>query len=156
MITPRTFMRASLAGLVLAIGQIGTASLAQSQTATAGIIIERSLRVTAVRPMAFEPVPGNVDPVSSGAVTEAIIEVTGDPGRAYRVSLPSMIEAEDIGIIDGLTLRSETSGDITESMTGRMNDVGSDRLHVGGRLHAVPGLLISGVTAAVPMTIDYE
>lgn len=156
MIDHWTLARACLAALILASCQIGNASLAQSQTSTAGITIERSLRVRSVRPITFDPVGATVDPVSSGAVTEAVIEVTGDPGRAYRVTLPASIQADEIGTIDGFTLHSETSGDITVTLSGQMNELGSDRLHIGGRLRSLPGLLISGIRAAVPMTLDYE
>ncbi len=107
--------------------------------------------------MSFKETGGEVDAISGGAATEAIIEVTGDPGRVYRVRLPDMIEAGTEGAtIDSFTLRSDNSGDISETLTARMDAHGFDRLHVGGQLRRTAGLVITEVSAAVPLSIDYE
>lgn len=134
-------------------------ALAQARRAraTSTIAIERAVTVSGVRPMSFREVGGEVDAVSGGGGTEAIIEVTGDPGRVYRVRLPDMIAAGAEGAtIDSFTLRSDNSGDISETLSARMDAHGFDRLHVGGRLRRTAGLVITEVRAAVPVSIDYE
>ena len=130
---------------------------AQSRPAQASLTIERALTVSRVRPMTFKEGEGEVDAVASGSSTEGIIEVTGDPGRVYRVRLPEEIATGTEGAtIDSFTLRSDNSGDISESLTARMDAHGFDRLHVGGRLRRTAGLVITEVSAAVPLSIDYE
>ena len=143
--------------LALALSLVATPLLAQSQTSTGSITIERALTVDALRPMAFRGPGSSIDPISSNVVTEAVVEVTGDPGRVYRVSLPRSIDADLIGSVsDTFTLRSENLGDITETMTSRMNADGFDRLYIGGRLRGKSAVLITGVVTAVPVTVDYE
>lgn len=132
-------------------------ALSQTRQATAMITIERALTVSGVRPMTFKENGGEVDAVAGSEVSEAIIEVTGDPGRVYRVRLPDNIKADGVGsTIDSFTLRSDNSGDISETLTARMDAHGFDRLHVGGHLRRVPGLIITEVSAAIPLSIDYE
>ncbi|MFC5344411.1 DUF4402 domain-containing protein [Brevundimonas staleyi] len=141
---------------VVALCAMAAPALAQQRPATASITIERALTVTGIRPMGFEATGGQVDAVGGGT-TEAIIEVTGDPGRIYRVQLPGSIKADGLGsMIDTFTLRSDNSGDISETLTARMDANGFDRLHVGGRLRRAPGLVITEVSAAIPLSIDYE
>lgn len=141
-----------LAGLAFA-----TPGLAQTRSASASMTIERALTVNTVRPMVFGDPTGAFEVDGSDIVTEAVIEVTGDPGRVYRVTLPVSIDVGSSGSkIDTFTLWSENSGDITTSLTARMNALGSDRLYIGGHLRGFQGLSVSGVTSAVPMGIDYE
>lgn len=143
--------------LALATALCAGPSLAQSSSSAGAITIERAVTVNAVQPMSFAATGSSSNAVSSGAMTEAIFEVTGDPGRVYRVRLPESIEADREGsTIDSFTLRSENSGDITETLTARMNAEGSDRLHIGGRLRGVRGMLITGTRAGIPMSVDYE
>lgn len=133
--------------------------LAQTRpaTATATMTIERALTVSGVQAMTFKDTGGQVDAMAGGEVTEAIIEVTGDPGRVYRVRLPAMVAADQAGsTIDSFTLRSDNSGDISETLTARMDAEGFDRLHVGGQLRRTPGLVITEVSTAIPLSIDYE
>lgn len=125
--------------------------------ATSAITIERALTVSGVRPMSFRETGGEIGALSLGGATEAIIEITGDPGRVYRVRLPDMIPTASEGAtIDSFTLRSDNSGDISETLTARMDAQGFDRLHVGGQLRRTPGLVVTEVSAAIPLSIDYE
>ncbi|WGM31853.1 DUF4402 domain-containing protein [Brevundimonas sp. NIBR11] len=145
--------------IVLGLCALAGPSLAQTQTrpATGSIVIERALTVSGVRPMTFKESGREIDAVSGSEISEAIIEVTGDPGRVYRVRLPAAIEADGLGsTIDSFTLRSDNSGDISETLTARMDAHGFDRLHVGGQLRRTPGLVITEVSAAIPLSIDYE
>ena len=149
----RTTLIALAAALVL---PCATAE-AQTHVATGSLTIERALTVNTVRPMAFGAVGGQVDPFSTSMASEAIIEVTGDPGRLYRITLPASIAADQMGsTVDSFTLRSQNSGDITHTLTAHMNALGTDRLHIGGRLRGAHGMQIVGVKAVVPLTIDYE
>lgn len=150
-------LRTPSLALILILGATAGPCLAQSRHAGATLTVERALTVSGVRPMTFNSIGAQVDAVSSGEVSEAIIEVTGDPGRVYRVRLPSTIEADGIGsTIDSFTLRSDNSGDISTTLTARMDGKGHDRLHVGGRLIRSPGLVITEVSTAIPLSIDYE
>lgn len=143
--------------LAMALSFVANPLLAQSQTSTGSITIERALTVDSLRPMAFTRPGSSIDQITSTVVTEAVIEVTGDPGRVYRVSLPRSIDADLLGsVIDTFTLRSENLGDITETMTARMNADGFDRLYIGGRLRGKSSVLLTGVVTAVPLTVDYE
>ena len=143
--------------LILALMCAAGPAFAQSRPATAALTVERALTMTGVQPMTFDAGHREVDAIASSSVSEAIIEVTGDPGRVYRVRLPETVAADDAGTtIGSFTLRSDNSGDISESLTARMDANGFDRLHVGGRLIRAPGLIITEVSAAVPLSIDYE
>ena len=143
--------------LVLTLCALAGPALSQSRQSTATITVERALTVSGVRPMTFKESGREVDAVSGSEVSEAVIEVTGDPGRVYRVRLPENIEADGMGsTIDSFTLRSDNSGDISETLTARMDAHGFDRLHVGGQLRRTPGLIITEVSAAIPLSIDYE
>lgn len=149
-----------IAALALALALSGLATgpaLSQTRQATGTITVERALTVTGVRPMTFSEAGRQVDAVAGSQVSEAIIQVTGDPGRVYRVRLPADIDADDRGsTIGSFTLRSENSGDISETLTARMDERGLDRLHIGGRLRLVAGLVLTEVSAAIPLSIDYE
>lgn len=134
-----------------------TAAPAVAQVAGGSITIERALTVTSARPMAFGLSDEGVDAVASGEVSEAIIEVTGDPGRVYRIHLPDSVAAgPDGAVVEDFTLRSENSGDISHTLIARMDVRGFDRLYVGGRLRHSGGLSFTDINAAIPLTIDYE
>lgn len=134
-----------------------TPGLAQTRTGNATLTIERALTVNAMRAMKFSGSETALGAQGAQDVTEAVIEVTGDPGRVYRITLPLSVEADGgTAIVDALTLRSENSGDITRTLTARMSAQGSDRLYIGGRLRSFQGLFVTGVISVVPMGIDYE
>lgn len=148
-------------GLVLLLA--GSAVHANAQTvdsparAGASITIERSLTVASVRPMIFHRAPSQPETAALAQSGEAVIRVTGDPGRVYRVSLPSSIVAQPGDLtVDTLTIVSENSGDITQTLTARMDSKGLDRLHISGLLRQVGGVTLTDVTAAVPVGVDYE
>lgn len=149
--------------LVLAVGLCGVAAPAFAQTAesppkaNASLTIERSLTIAAVQPMSFNPVstgPGVTVTTQSGT---AVIRVSGDPGRVYRVTLPAAIVARPGDMaVDLFTVISDNSGDITRNLTARMNAEGSDRLEITGLLRQPGGIARSNVSAAVPIGVDYE
>lgn len=141
--------------LILLLGLAASPVLAQ--VAGGSITIERALTVASARPMAFGLSDEGVDAVASGEISEAIIEVSGDPGRVYRIHLPDSVAAGPEGaFVEDFTLRSENSGDISRTLIARMDANGFDRLHVGGRLRHRGGISFSDINAAIPLTIDYE
>lgn len=130
---------------------------AQSRNAVAALTIERPLQVSTVRPLTFGPsqVDGSI-PAPTGP-TEAVIQVTGDPGRIYRVRLPMAIATGVPGATIGdFTIWSDTSGDISQTLTAKMDQTGQDRLHIGGSLSRSGTLVLTEVAAAVPVSVDYE
>lgn len=130
---------------------------AQSRSAVSALTIERPLQVSTVRPLTFGPSQVDGTIASPTNPTEAVIQVTGDPGRIYRVRLPAAIATGVPGAtIEGFTIWSDNSGDISRTLTARMDDVGHDRLHIGGSLRRSGTLVLTEVTAAIPLSVDYE
>ncbi len=149
--------------LVLAVSLCGVAAPAFAQiaeippSANASLTIERSLTIAAVQPMSFNPVSTSTGVVVTTQSGTAIIRVSGDPGRVYRVNLPAEIVASPGDRpVDVLTVISDNSGDITSNLTARMNAEGSDRLQITGLLSQPSGIALTNVSAAVPIGVDYE
>lgn len=141
----------------LALATLAGQAQAQSRSAVAALTIERPLQVSTVRPLTFGPSQGDGSIASPTNPTEAVIQVTGDPGRVYRVRLPTTIATGVSGAtIEGFTIRSDNSGDIAQTLTARMDGVGQDRLHIGGSLRRSGTLILTEVTAAIPLSVDYE
>lgn len=131
--------------------------LAQSRMAEGAITIERALTVSTVRPLSFGRTSADGVPLPAGLATDAVIQITGDPGRVYRVRLPAAVRTESpAATIDSFTIRSDNSGDISETLTARMDLAGQDRLHISGSLRQSSGIIITDVTAAIPLSVDYE
>ena len=149
--------------LVLAVSLCGVAAPAFAQNAesppnaNASLTIERSLTIAAVQPMSFNPVSTSTGVVVTTQSGTAIIRVSGDPGRVYRVNLPAEIVASPGDrLVDVLAVISDNSGDITRNLTARMNAEGSDRLQITGLLSQPSGIALTNVSAAVPIGVDYE
>lgn len=143
--------------LVVALSLISAEARAQSRLAESTVTIERALTISTVRPLTFGRVAANGVPMSSAGSADAVIQVTGDPGRLYRVRLPAAIMTSTPGTtIDSFTIWSDTAGDISQSLTGRIDDRGQDRLRIGGALRRSSAIILSDVTAAIPVSVDYE
>ncbi|CAN5127429.1 hypothetical protein BH09PSE1_BH09PSE1_26600 [soil metagenome] len=156
-----------LAGVTAA---LATPVLAQTRQTEATITVERSVGVSEVSRMIFNAT-STTDTSASASMTSpeettlsrargmaadapAVIQISGDPGRAYRVNLPpSISDPQTNATITGFTVWSRNSGDITESLSARMDETGRDTLRVTGFLSAVA---FSDVSAAVPITVNYE
>lgn len=133
-------------------------SVETSPRVDATLTIERAMTVSSVQPMTFgrsaEASSLELGPSSS---RDAVIRVTGDPGRVYRVTLPRIILAQPGDVpVTTLSIYSDNAGDITQTLTARTDSNGVDRLHVRGRLEAASGMSFSDVTSAVPVGVDYE
>lgn len=132
-------------------------TLAQSRIADSAVTIERALTISTIRSFSFGRVPANGGTIPASGSTDAIIQVTGDPGRLYRVRLPAAIMTSTPGTtVDSFTIWSDNSGDITQSLTGRIDEEGQDRLRIGGALRRSSTIILSDVTAAIPVSLDYE
>jgi len=132
-------------------------ALAQ-ETARATLNVERSLSIASVRPIQLSP----NDPVASLSMradirpdAPAVIRITGDPGRLYRIRVPRTLAASDgVVLVEDLKIWSENTGDISKSRTSRMDFQGRDLLHVSGRLRPPAGA--AEPIAALPLSIDYD
>ncbi len=155
---------------ILAIAVSGSPALAQSRraNATGAIQVERALTLSNVQSMSFvatrrnadgAPAPNatTADPNRDASDAPAVIDITGDPGRVYRIQLPETIDTQrSAGVISGFQVWSETVGDVSRTMTGRLNAEGHDRLRISGVLTTASGMIITDVQTAVPVNIDYE
>ena len=152
----KTLIRLAVAALTIH----AAPALAQTRTATGSIQIERALTMSSVQPMSFVAARRNIQAAAgedSAVGTPAVIDITGDPGRIYRIRLPASIEAETgEGLIDGFRVWSETAGDVSRTLAGRLNEQGTDRLHISGSLSHVAGVSFTDLRAAVPVSVDYE
>lgn len=131
---------------------------AQTDRPMASLTIEgSSVDITSIRPLTFAvPAPTSAGPAPV-AGSPAIFEISGDPGRAYRIRLPDTVVAGDPNIIvDHLTIFSQTSGDVSKTLIGRINADGHDRLYIGGLLRRTTKLVVAPVTTTVPISLDYE
>jgi hypothetical protein len=160
----KTFIASiGLTALVLTGSAAGPAG-AQTRNATGAIQVERALKLSTVQSMSFIATRRNIDdgaPVTRGdgdaSDAPAVIDIAGDPGRVYRIQLPEAIDTELAqGVITGFRVWSETVGDVSTTMTGRLNAEGHDRLRISGVLSTAHGVIITDVQAAVPVNIDYE
>lgn len=157
-------------GLLLPLAAVaivaGPASAQVRTDASGSITIERGLNISTVSPMELRAARSLVGGTTTGggaaSVTSAasgdspaVIAVTGDPGRLYRVRMPQFIDAGGQGTIETLIIRSKNAGDISKSRVGRMDASGQDFLTVTGRLHTKRDEEVS-VTTTVPLSVDYE
>lgn len=152
-----------LASLTILALFIAAPTMAQTRVATGTIQIERALTLSNVQSMSFVATRRNlggasiVEEPAAASTAPAVIDITGDPGRVYKIQLPETINAEAADtVIDGFKVWSETMGDVTTTMSGRLNSEGHDRLLISGVLTGASGMIISNVSAAVPVSIDYE
>ena len=142
---------------------IAAPTIAQTRVATGSIQVERALTLSNVQSMSFVATRRNiagssmVEEPAAASTAPAVIDITGDPGRIYKIQLPETVSAEVADtVIDGFQVWSETMGDVTTTMSGRLNSEGRDRLLISGVLTGASGMIITNVSAAVPVSIDYE
>lgn len=145
-----------LAALIAATPAVAAA---QSETGSATLTVQRGLSIATVSPMRLQP----SDPEAALSVTgsnlvdaPAMIRISGDPGRVYRIRLPQDdAEQQGVPVIYDLKIWSATSGDISETRVARLDLQGHDLLRVSGRLRT--GTNEEGEpVAALPLSIDYE
>jgi hypothetical protein len=86
-----------------------------------------------------------------------VLTVTGEPGRAYRISLP-LSAASNPGafVVSNFTMWTQNSGDVTTTKLAYFSAQGSDTVRVGGRIAIPHAAKAQSYTAQVPVTISYE
>lgn len=125
-------------------------------TARAALTVQRSLSVVAVRPIQMSPERRDATLSLSADVqpdAAAVIRVSGDPGRVYRIRMPQALTARDgAALVEDLRIWSDNAGDVSESRASRMDDQGRDLLRISGQVRS----LRSDGLASLPLSIDYE
>ncbi len=132
---------------------------AASQTADSSLTVQRSLSVVTVRPIQIAS-PGRGASLSLAAFADpespAEIRVTGDPGRVYRIRVPSTLMAADgTTVLEDIKIWSLNVGDVSVTRVSQMDLQGRDLLRVTGRLR-IQGNEALLETVSLPLSIDYE
>lgn len=131
---------------------------AQAQNGLATLTVQRGLSISTVSPMRLQPLESEVALSVTGSNpvdAPAMIQITGDPGRVYRIRLPQSDIDQDVAVIQDLKIWSANAGDISETRVARLDLQGRDLLRVSGRLRV--RLDDEGEPiAALPLSIDYE
>lgn len=132
----------------------GSPAVAQVADRTGSIVVERSVSVGNFAPTVPSPslisggaplsnapppapsaAPGPVPAAGGGAV----VQITGDPGRLYRISVAAPVPTDPNAPPPAvLTIWSDTSGDISESQTGQLDANGQDTLRIRAIATASP------------------
>ena len=133
-------------------------AVAQSENGSASLTVQRGLSISTVSPMRLQPnEPGVALSVTGSNLVDApaMVQISGDPGRVYRIRLPQGEADQDVAVIEDLRIWSANSGDISETRVARLDLQGHDLLRVSGRLRI--RLDNEGeAVAALPLSIDYE
>jgi hypothetical protein len=173
--------RLAVAGVLtmLCLGS-SSAATAASRSATASVTVVRVITVSRAATMAFgRAVPTGASPFGyvilpapppsaraaqaatllPGATSSPLIlNVTGEPGRAYRINVPASASSSPSRFsVNTFSIWTQTSGDVTTSKSSRFDASGRDTIRIGGRL-AIPKSTpaAQSYTADVPVTIGYE
>lgn len=146
--------------LLVLCGTLALATAGHAQSADGGALlnVQRSLSVATFRPMRLEAVEQVGSLALSGssiADAPAMIQVSGDPGRIYRIRLPQTLGSDGVAVIENLSILSATSGDISSTRVAHMDLQGRDMLRVSGRLTVRVGDE-NRTIATLPLSIDYE
>ena len=86
----------------------------------------------------------------------ALIRVSGDPGRLYRIRIPLTSDlASGAARINDLRILSVNAGDVSMSGVARMDHQGQDLLQISGSLRTSDNGRAE-TPPALPLSIDYE
>ncbi|MBC6981957.1 DUF4402 domain-containing protein [Caulobacter sp. 17J80-11] len=92
-----------------------------------------------------------------GAFGPAITTVRGEPGRLYRVTLPSGVKAAPgAHPVGAFTVWSALRGDVTTSGVGQIGPDGKDTIRIGGTVTLPPGTKVQIFHAEPAITVSYE
>jgi hypothetical protein len=98
-----------------------------------------------------------VSALPGGTETPAIRNISGEAGRAYRVSIPASVVSTQGGyLVAAFTLWTTSKGDITTTRLGQLSASGQDTLRLGATISFPKGSKQDIYTANVPITISYE
>lgn len=126
-----------------------TGAQAQSAEGGAALQVHRSLSVATLSPMRLDRDSDAAALVAQNGVTAdsaAVIRLSGDAGRAYRIRLPRRNQAD----WRELSIWSANDGDISDGLSGRLDAEGQDTLRITGRTSQHAGM------AVLPVSIDYD
>lgn len=89
----------------------------------------------------------------------AVFDVSGEPGRSYRVALPAKVIATGtrtgVGLpVSEIRMRSLNASSAVEE--GRLNNAGRDSFFVGGTLRVPAGTLPDTFRADLPVIVTYD
>lgn len=138
--------------LIIAAAAVLCATSAQAQSATGGaaLQIHRSLSVATLSSMHLDRDRGEAVALiaqDAGALdSAAVIRLSGDAGRAYRIRLPRPSQAD----WRNLSIWSANDGDISGGLSGRLDSEGQDTLTITGQPSQQAGM------AVLPVSIDYD
>lgn len=103
------------------------------------------------------PVAVRVEISSEDDTSPLVREITGEPRRSYRISVPpSVTTTSGSLLVNSFTLWSRNSRDISSSRTGVLDSSGKDKLYLGGQVTVPKGTRSGNYWARVPVTISYE
>lgn len=147
-------MKASLALAVAAIAALttGGASAQTAEPARSSLEIYRGLSVSSVRPLRMQLQPeGSTLGLTAIELGDgpALIEVTGDANRVYRVQILDG-DAGDVSF----EIFSTNAGDISATRISVMDADGHDMLRLTGDPTVLRRLF--GAMAQIPLNIQYE
>lgn len=147
-----------LSGFAALVVVSAPASAAFTQTADSSLTVQRSLSVVAIRSIQIAS-PGQGTSLSLRALVDpdapAEVRVTGDPGRVYRIRIPSsLLSADGEVILDNLKIWSLNTGDVSQTKVSHMDLEGRDLLRITGRLRLESGETLDAIS--LPLSIDYE
>lgn len=171
-------MSAGALAIIVTLATAGQAVPAQ-RAAGASVTILRPLAITSTADLSFgrlqpqgsddgntatisaaPPMTRTTDRVSAlsgGGETPAIRGIVGEPGVAYRITLPSMVAANQGGYpVTAFKLWTANSGDITATGLGQLSGTGQDTLRIGATITFPKGAKQDIFTANVPITLSYE
>lgn len=97
----------------------------------------------------------DVQLLPNGGETPAIRNITGEPGRAYRVSVSPTTTSPGGLTVNDFRIWSANSGDIT-ARSGMLSPAGADTIRVGGTLLVPQGTKNNVYTALPTINIAYE
>jgi hypothetical protein len=153
---------------------------AQSPPANASIIVSGALKLAGVSTLSFGKVqglPGRTGTVTitlspslaavrrgkdvvlaGGAAPTALVRTIMDqPGRLYRVQLPTSVRATPGGYtVSNFRVWSDLRGDITATKLGQLGVTGEDTLRIGATLSVPAGAPAAVYDADIPVTVLYE
>jgi hypothetical protein len=139
-------------GALLAVLLAALPAPALAQQATASLTVQDGLSIATVRPLR---VPVSEEGSTLGLTARqlaggpAVIEVSGDANRVYRVQ----IAGDDPGAVP-LEIVSSNTGDISAARIGVMDANGRDMLHIAGDPETLRSMF--GDAGRIPLSIQYE
>ncbi|WP_122464520.1 MULTISPECIES: hypothetical protein [Brevundimonas] len=153
----------SLTLLIIALLGLASPALAEPRSETAArasLTVVRGLQVGTVSPMQLRPRPGVRDDFGGlrarvAPDAPAVIRVSGDPRRAYRIRAPRQVVDRDRSVlVEDVAVWSANVGDLSHGGMSRMDAQGHDYLRISARYAG--GATVSGGGSAIPLAIDYE